>query len=107
MTRSAPGVSGIWGQMMTKKKKKKPSPLVMIRTGGHSRPYLWAWAGVGECGRVTDGITLANGTEESHDGVWLIRFKDLEKLYRAARDYRDHGEDTLISYYEDVDDYPP
>lgn len=47
---------------------------------GHSQPILQVRVGPVSCGSITDGVAFAHGTE----GSWVMRFNDLQRVYRAA-----------------------
>jgi hypothetical protein len=53
-----------------------------FKTAGYSvTNNLHFSPGPSHCGRVKDGVVL----EHDNEGGWLLAFKDLEKMYLAAK----------------------
>lgn len=52
-----------------------------IPVAGHTNTTLLALPGIHSCGTIRNGVALAH----LGDGVWVIRFTDLEKFYLAVK----------------------
>lgn len=58
------------------------SKRLTFKTAGYSATNILRFdARPSSCGKITDGVTLAHDDR----GCWLIDFKDLEKMYEAAK----------------------
>lgn len=65
--------------------------MLTVEVAGHRKPRLQAYVGVNRCGRITDGVALANAGTSLRDteGLWVIAFDDLERIYLAAKEARE------------------
>jgi len=59
-----------------------------IETAGHTHEDLHINVGSCKCGNITDGVLFEHGDT----GAWLIDYVDLERIYLAAKAWRERKE---------------
>ena len=66
-----------------------------IKTQGyHGRyPYLDFSPGPSKCGSINDGVVLEHRGNRTGEGGWVISFRDLKRMYRAAEKARMEAKD--------------
>lgn len=63
--------------------------LLEFKVAGHTLPILRVNDLQVYCGHIKDGISLEHvSPRPPGEGCWVLSFKDLERLYEAARDAR-------------------
>jgi hypothetical protein len=61
------------------------SKMFSLKVAGYSPSQLTVSTGIAKCGHIKDGISLVHGNQ----GSWVMAFSDLEKVYLAAKEFRD------------------
>ena len=58
---------------------------IKFSIAGHSNTVLWFDPRMTWCGSIADGVSFQHGEQ----GCWVVRFKDLEAAYLAAKKERE------------------
>jgi len=63
---------------------------IRVKVAGYSPNLLWFDPGISRCGSILDGVSFAHcgHNPEDWEGTWVIQFKDLERMYLAAKRVR-------------------
>lgn len=54
--------------------------LLRFEIAGHPETDLFVDPGPCHCGGIVDGVAFKNG----NTGVWIVDFKDIQKIYESA-----------------------